>query len=514
MLKPKYIEQLPQRMIDLYAEVEHDIISDMARRLSQMDFIPSAYWQYQKLIEMGNFHSYIMEALSSRTGLARREIERLMEEAGVKAISFDTAIYNRAGLKPPPLAASPAMQAVLQSGMDNTFGLFQNLSRTTANTATKQFEGALDRAWLQITSGAFSHTESVRMAVKDLASKGVASITYPTGHTDYLEVAVRRAVVTGVNQTSLKMQDTLADEMGCDLVETSAHAGARPSHAEWQGRIFSRSGTHSKYPDFRQSTGYGTGEGLGGWNCRHSYFPYFEGMAPVYSSDDLEDMNAKKYEYNGEKLTEYEATQKQRYIERQIRRWKREYKVMEAAGQPTNEAAAKLSKWNGTQKDFIEQTGLKQQHEREGVEGFGKGQAIKARAQAARLEKMQREAYNEKQAEVRKLIRSDALPKALNVGSQNKHIPGSKGYILGRSYIYGDLDTAQELVDRYHGTGEARLTRKGDWTNKEYILTGGVLGVVVDPDTLSETATKAGLIHYGKKGTHIVPTKEARPDDT
>ena len=163
------------------------------------------------------------------------------------------------------------------------------------------------------------------------------------------------------------MQDALADELGSDLVETSAHSGARPSHAEWQGKVFSRSGTHPKYPDFKKVTGYGTGEGLGGWNCRHSFFPYFEGMKQVYTQAELNEINTKKYEYNGEKLTEYEATQKQRQIERNIRKWKREYIGMEAAGQPTGEAASKLARWQNVQKDFIKQTGLKRQYDREKV---------------------------------------------------------------------------------------------------------------------------------------------------
>ena len=102
-------------------------------------------------------------------------------------------------------------------------------------------------------------------------------------------------------------------------------------------------------------------------NCRHSFFPYFEGQKPVYTQRELDQMNAKKYTYNGEKLTEYEASQKQRYIERQIRRWKREQRAMEAAGQPTEEAEAKLAKWQDIQRDFIKQTGLKRQYDRENI---------------------------------------------------------------------------------------------------------------------------------------------------
>ncbi len=391
MLKPKQIDELPEALIELYSQVEMDIITDMARRISGMDyFIPSAQWQYRKLIEMGNCHGWIMQALSAQTGKSRMEIERMMEEAGFKAIRQDAAIYNRAGLSPPELAASPALQAVLIDGIRNTEGLFDNLTGTTANTATRQFERALDRAWLQVQSGAFSQNEAIRTAIKDLAGKGVECITYPSGHVDHMDVAVRRAAVTGANQAALRLQDTLADEMGSDLVEVTAHAGARTgvgvaNHAAWQGKIYSRSGNSEKYPPFVESTGYGSGAGLGGFNCRHSWFPFFEGISdPAYTQDELDEMSAPKYTYNGEKLTEYEASQKQRAIERNIRRWKREYKAMEAAGMDTSEAAAKLKRWQDKQKDFLSQTGLKRQTEREQVEGFGRREAAKVNAIKAR----------------------------------------------------------------------------------------------------------------------------------
>lgn len=380
MLKPKYLDRLPDHMVELYSQAEMDILADMAKRISAFnDFIPSAQWQYRKLIEMGNYHSFILQTLSSMTGKTSAELKRLMEEAGAKTLAFDDAVYRKSGLSPPPLAASTALHNVLTVGLEKTHGLFKNLTSTTASTATKQFEDALDQAYMQMTSGAFSRTEAITSAIKSLTGKGVASIRYPSGHVDYMDVAVRRAVLTGVNQTTLKLQNARADEMGCDLVETSAHAGARPSHAEWQGKIFSRGGQDSKYPDFVSSTGYGTGNGLGGWNCRHSFYPYFEGLSePGYTRAELAEMKAPSYEYDGQKLTEYEATQTQRKIERNIRRWKREYKAMEAAGLPTDEAASKLSRWQATQKDFLEKTGLKRQVDRESVVGFGRNEASKS----------------------------------------------------------------------------------------------------------------------------------------
>lgn len=367
MLSPQYLEQVPERLVALYAEVEEEIILDMARRLSKMDFIPSAEWQYKKMTEMGYVHDEILKKLSRITGLRKKELERLMKEAGVKTIESDRRIYNKAGLDPPTLNSSEDLMRALQAGYEATNGLFDNLTRTTANTATRQFEGVLDRAWLEVTSGAFDYNSSIRRGIKDLAEKGLETIRYPTGHADYLDVAVRRAVVTGVNQAGLRVQNALADEMGCDLVEVSAHSGARPTHAIWQGKIYSRSGTHPKYPDFVKSTGYGTGPGLGGWNCRHSFYPYFEGTSPTYTDEELAEMNAPKYSYNGKKLTEYEATQIQRYHERQIRKYKRQIAGLKAAGQPTEDAAAKLRSWQVKQTDFLKQTGLKRQYERERV---------------------------------------------------------------------------------------------------------------------------------------------------
>lgn len=239
MLKPKYLERHPDSMIELVSQAEMDILADMARRIAKYDYwIPSVEHQRKKLVEMGNFHSFILKALSSRTGKTEAELKRLMREAGEETLSFDTSVYRAHGLDPPPLAASETMQAVLTAGYKKTAGLFRNLTKTTANTATKQFENALDRAYMQVTTGAFDYNAAIRSAVKDLARQGVGAVQYPSGHVDTIEVAVRRAVVTGVNQTCAQLQLTLMEEMGCDLVEVTAHAGARPDHAAWQGKVY------------------------------------------------------------------------------------------------------------------------------------------------------------------------------------------------------------------------------------------------------------------------------------
>ena len=379
MLTPSYLRDLPDPIVNLFHAVEDDILADMARRIVQYDgWTASVDWQNDRLREAGLMQDEILGALAQKIGVVQRELQRLMEAAGTEALRTDRKIYIAAGLRAQP---SERLTQILNAGFRATMGEMRNICRTTARTATQQFTYALDRCWLQIQSGAFDQNTAVQRAVEDLAAHGVSAVRYPSGRTDSIEVAVRRAVQTGVNQTCGHLQEELADEVGCDLVEVSAHAGARPEHALWQGKIYSRSGKSDKYPDFRASTGYGTGGGLCGWNCRHSFAPYVEGAPRIYSDDDLAEMNAPKYEYNGKKLTEYEAQQQQRANERQIRRWQREYVTKNAAGLDTSGASVKLGAARAKQTDFLGKTGLKRQS-RELAGGFGVRQATTAAREA------------------------------------------------------------------------------------------------------------------------------------
>lgn len=393
MLKPEYLQRVPEGMIKLYAQAEADILADMARRIGTYDYwIPAVEHQAKMLEEAGMVREEILARLKTLTGRTDRELRQLMQEAGGAALKSDDAVYRRQGLNPPPVSASEDLQKILQAGYEKTAGTFRNLTLTTARTAAHQFEQALDRAYMQITLGGMDYNTAIRSTIKQLSAEGVGAIRYPTGRTDTIEAAVRRAVVTGVNQTALRLQDARADEMCADLVEVSAHAGARPSHAQWQGGIYSRSGKSRKYPDFVKTTGYGTGAGLGGWNCSHSFRPWFEGMSRTYDKVLLKEYQAKDYEYNGVRMTEYEALQEQRKIERNIRRWKREQNALQAAGLDSSEASAKITEWNRRQKDFLEQTGLKADGTRVAV---GKGSTPKEAERVALLKQKEIEKYSQ-----------------------------------------------------------------------------------------------------------------------
>ena len=363
MLSPKWLARCTAPIAELYAQAESSILDDMAGRISTYDFyIPAAQYQEEKLTMMGMTRQEIIAELSKRTGKTRQEIQAVMEAGAEETHNSDGAIYEQAG-KEVPEKISPQMRRIIRSGLKQTAGLFDNLTKTTAKTATRQFEKALDLAWLQVSTGAMDPQSATRHAIKSLCKAGIQAISYPTGHSDTLEVAVTRALRTGVNQTALKMQEQLADEMGSDLVEVTAHAGARPDHAKWQGKVYSLTGKTPGYQTLAKATGYGTGAGLGGWNCRHSFFPHFPGQSSTYSKDELEEYTRPDaVEYNGKKMSLYEAEQTQRSIERQIRRWKRENNALKAAGLDTTESAAKIKLWTGRYNDFCAKTNLKAQN--------------------------------------------------------------------------------------------------------------------------------------------------------
>ena len=387
MLAPDYLDHAPDRLVLLWQEVEDDILRDVARRISKMDTMTStANWQLWRYEQTEALRQDVVKKLARHTGKSEAEIRRLMQEAATRAMEAEDEIYYHYGKEPTPFAENETLQALLNAGYQQTAGTFHNLTATTANTVSGQFEAALDRAHLKVSSGAFDYKSAVKSAVDSLADT-MKYVTYPTGHTDTLEVAARRAVLTGVNQTGAKLQVARADEMGVEFFETTAHGGARPSHAEWQGRQFHRGGAvdymGKHYPDFEAATGYGTGAGLCGWNCRHTFFAVFPelGDPPAWTRDQLEELNARNIEYNGKLYTRYEINQMQRARERNVRRWKKRYLAETAAGVDTIDSAVRLKAARQSLAEFAKATGGRVDSARVSVPKFGRSEGSRASAQ-------------------------------------------------------------------------------------------------------------------------------------
>ena len=371
MLTADQLDTLTGPITDLYEQYNQSVINDISRRLVKMGkMTDTAAWQMQRLAESGKVYENALAELAKTTGKSETELRKMFEDAGVKSMRFDDSIYKAAGLNPLPLNLSPAMAQVLAAGLRKTNGLVKNLTMTTAINAQHSFIQAADLAYMQVAGGAMSYDQAIRAGIKDVAAKGLSTINYASGHKDQLDVAMRRTVLTGVSQTTGNLQIARADDMGVDLVQTSAHIGARPEHQLWQGKIFSRSGASKQYPVFVLSTGYGTGAGLMGWNCRHSFYPFFEGISEnAYKQSELDSYADKTVTYNGQEIPIYDATQMQRGIERKIRLWKRQSGALDAAGMDSTAETAKVKEWQSRMRDFIKQTGLQRQGMRESVIG-------------------------------------------------------------------------------------------------------------------------------------------------
>ena len=388
MLPPSYLDRMPDAFVQLWQQVEEQILQDVARRIGKMDAVtPTANWQLWRYQQTEALRNDVVKLLAKYTGKSETAIRKLLLQAATEAMEREDAIYYHYGMEPPPFEENAALNNLLDAGARQTCGTWQNLTATTANTVTVAFERTLDAAWLKVSTGAFDYKTAVKQAVDSLADE-MPMVTYPSGHTDSIEVAARRAVLTGVNQTTGKLQVARMDEMGCEFVETTAHGGARPSHAEWQGRRFHRGGAvdykGKHYPDFEAATGYGTGAGLCGWNCRHTFFAVFPelGDPPQWTQEQLRELNARDIEWNGKKYTAYEISQMQRARERNVRRWKKRYLAEDAAGLDTTDSAVRLRAARQSLAEFAQATGGRVDSARVSVPKFGRSEASRASAKS------------------------------------------------------------------------------------------------------------------------------------
>ena len=244
MLPPSYLDQMPDAFVQLWQQVEDEILQDVARRIGKMDTVTAtANWQLWRYQQTEALREDVIKLLAKYSGKSEATIRRLLLQAATEAMEREDAIYYHYDLEPTPFEESPALNNLLDAGARQTCGTWQDLTATTANTVTGAFERTLDAAWLKVSTGAFDYKTAVKQAVDSLAD-GMPMVTYPSGHKDSIEVAARRCILTGVNQTCAKLQLERARQMNVRYVQVTAHGGARPSHAEWQGKIYALNGFH------------------------------------------------------------------------------------------------------------------------------------------------------------------------------------------------------------------------------------------------------------------------------
>lgn len=393
MLDPQYLLYISEGAEDISEALHNEIIKRIINRIMLRisrndDYILTAYdkWNIETLQQAGYLLEDIQKEIAKATKLQEKEIAEAMEEAGVESLSYDDKIYESVGLSPTPLTQSPELIRLMQRNYEATLGEWHNFTRTTADISQQLFINQLDKFYMLVSTGAMGYTQALKEIIDTVVSDGTR-VYYDTGHSDTIETATLRAVRTGISQMSAQIQMKRMDEMDVDLVITSSHLGARPTHQEWQGKIFSRSGK-GNYPDFEKSTGYGTVSGLCGANCRHSFSPFFEGMDNPFEQYDSK-----------ENLEQYEKEQRQRTLERRIRKTKREVMGWKEAVDDETDDKAKfeldlqyqkkaslLQKQNEAYREYCEKNNLRPLADRITIARWNRQQAAAARGAAKRYE--------------------------------------------------------------------------------------------------------------------------------
>ena len=245
MLSPDYILRISEGGEAIAEQLHQDIIKRIVERIALRlsrceDYILTSLdkWQIEVLRDSGYLREDIEKEIAKYTGLMQKEIAEAMEDAGVTALGYDDAVYKAAGLSPVPLEKSPYLIRLMQRNYEATVGEWVNFTRTTADACQQAFIQACDTAYNQVSSGAIGYAQAYREAIDGLIEHG-AMVTYPSGHTDTIETATLRCIRTGIAQATAQITTARMKEMGVNLVLVSSHMGARPEHAEWQGKVYS-----------------------------------------------------------------------------------------------------------------------------------------------------------------------------------------------------------------------------------------------------------------------------------
>ncbi|HBE9358413.1 TPA: phage minor capsid protein [Clostridioides difficile] len=393
MLKSERLQELSNYFISLYEQLEDFIIGDFSRRVSKAGTVTDmAEWQIIRAELFGMSEKALKKKISSVLNITLKEVDKLFEEIALESISADSALYEYAKLTPLHLSQSEELRDYINAVKEQTKSEFKNITGslgfcTTINgirrnkKLTDAYRQALDLAQLQISSGAVDYKTAIKIAIKTISKEGVKVVKYDTDWVNRLDVAVRRATLTGVSQVSQKINNKVIDDLGTDIVEVTAHAGARSvgagikNHKAWQGKWYSLSGKSKEYPSLKRVTGLGHGDGLGGWNCTHQYFAVIPGAStPTYTREQLENIDPPSFGYKGRTYTHYQALQQQRKIETAIRQTKREIIAYKNAGleEDFTSASIKLNRQKQEYKNFSRVAGLLKRNERHQVQDFDK----------------------------------------------------------------------------------------------------------------------------------------------
>lgn len=390
MLTPEQLQNLPQELTDLYDQLSEFILRDIARRIAKgAKITDTAEYQLYRARSLGLSTDEIAAKIAEINGSSAAEINRLIREAAAQSDEFDRKMLGADKGAAIPLEENAQLQKLISAQIAETAGKCENLTNTMGFadhdflgrvyylSMTDMYRREMDSAHMKVATGATDYMTAIRQACNKLAASGVRTIDYESGRSDRIEVAARRALLTSVAHVTHRISEQNGEELGADGWEMSAHSGSRPSHAVYQGRQY----TQEQYERIIKPL-------ISEPNCRHDVFPIILGVSePVYTEEELQNIDQPPFTYEGRTYTAYEASQQMRKMERAMRKQKDRCIVADAAGDEEAFATAsiRLNRQKYIYEDFCKAADSYTEYERTYVTGFNR--SIAARSGVAAIKK-------------------------------------------------------------------------------------------------------------------------------
>ena len=385
MLTPEQLQNLPQDLTDLYEQLSEFILRDIARRIAKgAEITDTAEYQLYRARSLGLSTDEIAAKIAEINGSSAAEVNRIIREAAAQSDEFDRKMLGADNGAAVPLEENKQLQKLISAQIKETAGKCENLTNTMGFadhdflgrvyylSMTDMYRREMDSAHMKVVTGTTDYMTAIRQACNKLAASGVRTIDYESGRSDRIEVAARRALLTSVAHVTHRISEQNGEELGADGWEMSAHSGSRPSHAVYQGRQY----TQEQYERIIKPL-------ISEPNCRHDVFPIILGVSePVYTEEELQNIDQPPFTYEGRKYTAYEASQQMRKMKRAMRKQKDRCIVADAAGDEDSFTAAsiKLRRQKDIYEDFCKAADSYTQYERTYVAGYNRRLAGKTGA--------------------------------------------------------------------------------------------------------------------------------------
>lgn len=383
-MRDDYKEKIASKIAARYISLEERILQDIARRIKKVGEITStADWQINRLRILGYSSEDIEREIKKTLDVSYPEMFELYDKVIDWEYVRNKDIYEQINAEFIPYEENRQLQqitdAIIQQCLEDLENVTKSLGfyldyngRKILTPLSQVYTNYLDNACFDVVTGAFDYGSVLRRVVTQLTNSGLRKIEYGSGYASRVEVAARRAVMTGVANLTREIADYNAKKLGTEYFEVEWHAGARPAHSVWQGRVWTKEQLYSV-------CGLGTVTGLLGANCYHTYYPFFPGISERNWSDDwLEEQNRKESkpkEFQGKEYTLYEAKQRQRQMETAMRAQREKVQMLQDSGADRQEVMLQKAKYQGQLNEyavFSRKMGLKEERERIYIDGRGK----------------------------------------------------------------------------------------------------------------------------------------------